>query len=73
MHAAVNPKGHAVRAYNAGFDAGDAFGTTWVERERGAWMQSSDSSFNCRKSLLDQLASMRVEPHGYRDRGRVIM
>ena len=73
VHAAVNPKGHAVRAYNAGFDAGDAFGTTWVERERGAWMQSSDSSFNCRKSLLDQLASMRVEPHGYRDRGRVIM
>lgn len=73
VHAAVNPKGHAVRAYNAGFDAGDAFGTTWVERERGAWMQSSDSSFNCRKSLLDQLASMRVEPHGYGDRGRVIM
>lgn len=36
-------------------------------------MQSSDSSFNCRKSLLDQLASMQVEPHGYGDRGRVIM
>ena len=73
VHAAVNPKGNVVRAYNAGFDAGDAFGTTWVERERGAWMQSSDNSFSCRKSLLDQLASMRVEPHGYRDRGRVIM
>jgi hypothetical protein len=73
VHAAVNPKGHAVRAYNAGFDAGDAFGTTWVERERGAWMQSSDSSFNCRRALLDQLASMQVEPHGYGDRGRVIM
>jgi hypothetical protein len=73
VHAAVNPKRDRVRAFNAGFDAGDAFGTTWVERERGAWMQSSDSSFNCRKALLDQLAALQVEPQGYGDRGRVIM
>lgn len=73
VHAAVNPKGDMVRAFNGGFDAGDAFGTTWVERERGAWMQSSDSSFNCRKGLLDHLASLQVEPMGYGDRGRVIM
>jgi hypothetical protein len=73
VHAAVNPKGDMVRAFNAGFDAGDAFGTTWVERERGAWMQSSDDSFNCRKALLDELAAMQVEPMGYGDRGRVIM
>lgn len=73
VHAAVYPKGNIVRAFNAGFDAGDAFGTTWVERERGAWMQSSDYSFNCRKSLLDQLAALQVEPMGYGDRGRVIL
>ncbi len=73
VHAAVNPKGDMVRAFNGGFDAGDAFGTTWVERERGAWMQSSDSSFNCRNGLLDHLASLQVEPMGYGDRGRVIM
>ena len=73
VHAAVNPKGDMVRAFNGGFDAGDAFGTTWVERERGAWMQSSDSSFNCRKGLLDHLAALQVEPMGYGDRGRVIM
>lgn len=73
VHAAVYPKGDIVRAFNAGFDAGDAFGTTWVERDRGAWMQSSDNSFNCRKSLLDQLATLQVEPMGYGDRGRVIM
>ena len=73
VHAAVNPKGDIVRAFNGGFDAGDAFGTTWVERERGAWMQSSDSSFNCRKGLLDHLAALQVEPMGYGDRGRVIM
>ena len=24
----------------------DAFGTTWVERRRGAWMQSCNTSFN---------------------------
>lgn len=73
VHATVNPKGDMVRAFNGGFDAGDAFGTTWVERERGAWMQSSDSSFNCRKGLLDHLAALQVEPMGYGDRGRVIM
>lgn len=73
VHAAVNPKGDVVRAFNAGFDAGDAFGTTWIERERGVWMQSSDSSFNCRKGLLEQLAALQVEPMGYGDRGRVIM
>jgi hypothetical protein len=73
VHAAVNPKGDMVRAFNGGFDAGDAFGTTWVERERGAWMQSSDSSFNCRKGLLNHLAALQVEPMGYGDRGRVIM
>jgi hypothetical protein len=73
VHAAVKPKGDMVRAFNAEFSAGDAFGTTWVERERGAWMQSSDSSFNCRKALLDALAALKVDPHGYGDRGRVIM
>lgn len=73
VHAAVNPKGDTVRAYSAGFHAGDAFGTTWVERERGAWMQSSDSSFRCRKPLLEALAALQVEPMGYGDRGRVIM
>jgi hypothetical protein len=73
VHAAVNPKGDIVRAFNAGFDAGDAFGTTWVERERGAWMQSSDDSFSCRKALLEGLAAIQVEPIGYGDRGRVIM
>lgn len=73
VHAAVYPKGDFVRASNGGFKAGEAFGTTWVERERGAWMQSSDNSFNCRKSLLDQIAALQVEPLGYGDRGRIIL
>ncbi len=36
-------------------------------------MQSSDKLFNCRNSLLSQLAELQVEPNGFGDRGRVIM
>lgn len=73
IHAAMNPKGDRVRSCNAGFEAGDVFGTTWLERERGAWMQTSMSSFRCRKLLLGKLAALDVTPNGYGDRGRVIM
>lgn len=72
VHAAVNPKGSHVSA-TAGFDCGDAVGLTWIEREYGAWMQSSDTEFHCKRNLLTDLASLEVEPAGYGDRGRVIM
>ncbi|MGH8176525.1 MAG: hypothetical protein ACREV5_09710 [Steroidobacter sp.] len=73
VHVAVNPKTDWVKAHNAGFSAGDAFATTWVERERDAWIQTSTSSFRCRKALLTDLAALDVEPKGFGDRGRVIM
>jgi hypothetical protein len=73
IHAAVNPKGDAVRAFNAGFDAGDAFGTTWVERRNGAWIQSNDRNFTCRRDLAPTLAALEVKPAGFGDRGAVIM
>jgi hypothetical protein len=73
VHAAVNPKGEWVRTWNGGFTAGDAFGTTWVERRLGAWMQTSVTSFRCRKALLSSLAALDVRPMGYGDRGHVIM
>ena len=74
IHVAINPTdGDWVRSNDAGFDAGDAFATGWLERKRGAWLQSSPSLFNCRKKLLKPLASMVVEPKGYVDRGNVIM
>jgi hypothetical protein len=73
VHAAVNPTTDAVRAYSAGFQAGDAFGAVWLERERGAWMQTYDTSLNCRRWLTPQLAALDVEPLGYGDRGHVIM
>ena len=72
VSAAVNPKGDRVRSHNAGFEAGDAVGTTWVERARGAWIQSSDSLFSCRRPLLAVLAGFQVEPQGYGDRGGIM-
>lgn len=73
IHAAVNPKGHWVSCGNAGFSAGDAFGIAWLERKTGAWLQSAETLFNCRKKLIPALAAMNVRPLGYGDRGRVIM
>lgn len=76
IHVAVapTPRGRDfVRAHGAGFAAGDAFATTWLERENGAWIQTSLSQFKCRKALLPMLAEMEVRPMGYGDRGRVIM
>jgi hypothetical protein len=73
IHAAVNPKGDSVRSFNAGFSAGDAFGTTWVERRKGAWIQTSDHGFACRRDMLPVLAALQVKASGYGDRGAVLM
>jgi len=62
-----------LRTYGGGFHAGEAFAASWLERERGAWIQSSTSSFKCRSPLLDQLSKLDVRPAGFGDRGRVIM
>jgi len=72
IHAAVNPKGRHI-GVGAGFDCGDAVGGAWVERQRGAWLQSATTSFRCRKALLESLAGLDVQPQGFGDRGRVIM
>lgn len=72
IYAAVNPKVPYVRG-GASFDVGDAVGMTWIERERGAWMQSSNSDFRCRRHLLAEIAGLEVAPLGYGDRGGVIM
>ena len=72
INTAINPNGDNVRSAFAGFRAGDAFATGWLERQRGAWLQSSPKRFNCRRFLLEPLASLAVEPCGYGDRGNVI-
>ena len=73
IHVAVNPKGDWVRTGNGGFTAGDAFARSWLERQRGAWLQTGMSGFKCRRALVKTLASIAVEPHGYGDRGHVIL
>lgn len=72
INIAVNPNGNHVRAWNAGFAAGDAFAAGWLEREKGAWLQWSTSHFNCRKSLLKAFANIEVRPRGFGDRGKLM-
>ena len=73
VHAAVNPKGDRLREHGAGFAAGDVFGTTWLERRVGAWLQSTPEGFRCRKPFLAELANLEVKPQGFGDRGKLIM
>lgn len=73
IHAAVNPRGSWVRTLNAGFDAGDATAQGWLERERGAWLQSSQEMLTCRRALGKSLAELDAVPKGFGDRGRVIL
>ncbi|MHB8286061.1 MAG: hypothetical protein ACYDD1_15485 [Caulobacteraceae bacterium] len=77
VHVAVNPTDRAedwIESHNAGFLAGDAFASGWLEREKGRWLQVSDSPVGCvRTALLDQVVAARVAPKGYADAGRVMM
>ena len=76
IHAALKPTPDGenwVYASQAGFHAGDAFGMTWLERDRGAYLQTSLSFFRARKSILPMLANAEIQTKGYGDRGKVIM
>ena len=73
VHAAVHPKGYLVRADDSGFKSAEAAGNTWLERRRGAWMQSASNLFTCRRNLVQALADMQVKPMGFGDKGNVIM
>jgi hypothetical protein len=76
IHAALWPTKEGERwvaASNAGFLAGDAFAAGWLERLKGAWLQSSNTLFNCRKARMATIAEASVSPHGFGDRGHVII
>jgi len=77
FHISVNPTPEAHRwmsSFNAGFDAGDAFATGWLERRKGTWLMTTDKPTAAfRKYILPILASTRVEPMGYLPEGRFIM
>lgn len=70
---AVNPAGDRFKKGSKGFDAGDAFAQGWLEREKGAYLNTATDLFNCRRPLVRVLAALTVEPLGYGDRGPVHM
>ena len=72
---AVKPTEYTLRHHRGGegFAFGDAVADGWLERERGAWLQSSITLFACRRDLEARLAAVDVRPLCFGDRGRVIM
>lgn len=77
IHVAVNPTDRAeefISGFNSGFIAGDAFGSGWLERERGAWLQTTSAPTGCiRAALLDRIVATRLIPNGFADEGRFMM
>ena len=76
IHAAFKPTADAeiwIGTHQAGFHAGDAFGMTWLERDRGAYLQTSMTFFRVRRAIVPMLAIADIRTKGYGDRGKVIM
>lgn len=73
IHAALWPTPDADRwivCANAGFLAGEANATSWLERMKGAWLQvARDRFLACRKHRLGTVAALDLRPNGYADRG----
>jgi hypothetical protein len=76
VHVAIQPTARGeewVRSYNAGFLAGEAFASGWLEREQGCWLQMSIAPTGCiRNALVDRVVRHRLEPLGYADSGRMM-
>ncbi|KWU26429.1 hypothetical protein [Burkholderia cenocepacia] len=68
----VEPRPGARRRYSE-LEPGVATGSGFVERRRGAWLQSGDSNFRGTRQIAPVLAQMEVQPLGFGDRGAVIM
>lgn len=76
VHVALWPTARGVEllpAWNAGFHAGEAFATGWLERKNGAWLQTNTESLKCRQKFLRTVAEIELKPKGFGDRGKVIM
>ena len=55
---------------NAGFYAGDAFATGWLERKDGKWLQSeAKPATTFRRAILPVIAGAAVKPKGYKGQG----
>lgn len=77
FHAAVNPTKDAaawIEVSDADFLAGEAFATAWLERRKGAWLQTSARP-QCafRRHILPILAQTDVKPNGYLPEGMFMM
>lgn len=73
IHVALWPTADAdrwVRCSDAGLMAGEACATSWLERQKGVWLQvATDKFFACRKKRLDIVAALEVPPICFGDRG----
>jgi hypothetical protein len=70
---AVNPKDLDALAFgDVDGEAGDAVAAGWLERRRGAWLQTREEAISCRADLVSVLAAFEVSPRGYGDKGAVI-
>lgn len=76
VHVAINPTRHAhewVTAYDAGFKAGEAFASGWLERREGTWLQMGAApTGSVRTKLLDHLVANAPSPNGFADHGKTM-
>lgn len=70
---AISPRKdwHYYGGYGGRYAHGPVWAMSWLERDRGAWLQSADTMFSCKRALLEELASLNIEPNGYGDRGLI--
>ncbi len=74
IHVALWPTADAdrwIRCSNAGLTAGEACAISWLERQKGVWLQvSTGKFFACRAKRLDTVAALEVSPSCFGDRGK---
>jgi hypothetical protein len=63
-----------IQSSNAGFYAGDAFASGWLERKDGKWLQEQGNPINAfRRSILPIIAQTTIQPKGYKNTGKFQM
>jgi hypothetical protein len=75
IHVACWPRGDSIRAGGAGFHAGDAVATGWLERQRGKWIMDDNRggiSLHVRSHLQSVIANAIVPSAGFADQGKFI-
>lgn len=72
VYATAEPTDGPVR-WDSERQAGSATGFVFLERSRGAWLQSAERTFHGTRPATAALAEMSVAPHSFGDRGQVIM